>query len=175
MNSLLVSLYTWCFHEGMTGISTKSRAMTGLYYFASGCHNVILRRLTLQSSTQGQRQWELCYVGAADVLIVIWCPSAHPHFLSCRETLGRSQWSCGLRHELHSPAQTLGLWVRISLKAWMFVCIYSVFVLSCVDVAALQRAESPSKESYRLCKRSRNWISDKGPTKGCRAIDKIDR
>jgi hypothetical protein len=36
----------------------------------------------------------------------------------------------------------------------MDVCvfIYSVFVLSCMQVAALRRADSPSKESYRLCK-----------------------
>jgi hypothetical protein len=33
------------------------------------------------------------------------------------------------------------------------VCVYSVFVLSCVQVAALQRADPPSKESYRLCKK----------------------
>jgi hypothetical protein len=64
----------------------------------------------------------------------------------------RLQRLSGLRHELSSLAQTLGLWVRISLEAWMSVCIYSVFVLSCVQVAALQQADSPSKESYRLCK-----------------------
>jgi hypothetical protein len=34
----------------------------------------------------------------------------------------------------------------------MSVCVYSVFVLSCVQVAALRRADPPSKESYRLCK-----------------------
>jgi hypothetical protein len=39
----------------------------------------------------------------------------------------RSQWSRGLRHKLSSPARTLGSWVRIQLKAWMFVCVYSVF------------------------------------------------
>jgi hypothetical protein len=32
------------------------------------------------------------------------------------------------------------------------VCVYSVFVLSCVDVAALRWADPPSKESYRLYK-----------------------
>jgi hypothetical protein len=32
------------------------------------------------------------------------------------------------------------------------VCVYSVFVLPCVQVAALWRAHSSSKESYRLCK-----------------------
>jgi hypothetical protein len=43
-----------------------------------------------------------------------------------------SQWPRGLRHELPSPVPTLRPWVRIPLEAWMFVCIYSVFVLSCV-------------------------------------------
>jgi hypothetical protein len=42
-----------------------------------------------------------------------------------------SQWPRGLRYEMSSPAWTLGSWVRISLEAWMFVCVYSVFVFSC--------------------------------------------
>jgi hypothetical protein len=33
-------------------------------------------------------------------------------------------------------------------------CLF-VFVLSCVQVAALRRAEPPSMESYRLCKKIR--------------------
>jgi hypothetical protein len=33
----------------------------------------------------------------------------------------------------------------------MFVCVYSVFVLFCMYISALQRADPPSKESYRLC------------------------
>jgi hypothetical protein len=32
------------------------------------------------------------------------------------------------------------------------VCVYSVFVLSCVYVAALRRADHSSKEPYRLRK-----------------------
>jgi hypothetical protein len=47
-------------------------------------------------------------------------------------TCCRSQSPRGLRHELFSPAWTLGSWVRIPLKAWMFVYVYSMFVLSCV-------------------------------------------
>jgi hypothetical protein len=31
------------------------------------------------------------------------------------------------------------------------VCVYSVFVLSCMQVAALRRADHSSKESYCLC------------------------
>jgi hypothetical protein len=53
----------------------------------------------------------------------------------------------------------------------MPVCVYSVFVLSCVQVATLQRADPPSKEFYRLCKKiKRLKKSGQGPTKGCRAI-----
>jgi hypothetical protein len=35
----------------------------------------------------------------------------------------------------------------------MSVCFYSVFILFCESVAALQRADPPSKVSYRLCKK----------------------
>jgi hypothetical protein len=63
--------------------------------------------------------------------------------------------SAGHRHELSSPARTLGSWVRIPLRALMFgvcVCVYSVFVLSFVEVKALRRADHSSKESYCLWK-----------------------
>jgi hypothetical protein len=33
----------------------------------------------------------------------------------------------------------------------VFVCVHSMFVLFCVQVAALQRADHSSKESDRLC------------------------
>jgi hypothetical protein len=42
--------------------------------------------------------------------------------------------------------------VAALFKACMSVCVYSVFVLYCVQVAALRQADPPSKESYRLCK-----------------------
>jgi hypothetical protein len=57
----------------------------------------------------------------------------------------------GLRHDLSSPARTLGSCVRIPLEACVSVCIYSVFVLYRVYVTALRRADTPYKESYRLC------------------------
>jgi hypothetical protein len=78
----------------------------------------------------------------------------------------------GLRHEPSSPARTLRSLVRIPLLAWMSVCVYSVFVPSCVQVAALLRADPPSKESYRLSKWSRNCKDVQGSTKGCRDIDR---
>jgi hypothetical protein len=57
----------------------------------------------------------------------------------------RSQRKRGLSHEMSSPARTLGSWVTIPLKAWM-----SLFILCLCYVAALRRADLPSKESYRL-------------------------
>jgi hypothetical protein len=85
---------------------------------------------------------------------------------------GRSERPRGLRHELSSPAQSLGSWYRITLEARMSVRVYSVFVLSGVQVEALRRAELPFKESYRLCKRSRNLKIGQGPTKSYRAINR---
>jgi hypothetical protein len=61
----------------------------------------------------------------------------------------RSEWPRCLRNEPSSFARTLGPWVWIPLKAWMSVCVYSVFVLFCMQPAALRRADPSSKESYR--------------------------
>jgi hypothetical protein len=36
--------------------------------------------------------------------------------------LCRSEWQRGLRHEISSPAQALGSWVRIPLGVWMCLC-----------------------------------------------------
>jgi hypothetical protein len=59
----------------------------------------------------------------------------------------RSRWPRGLRHEPSSLTRRLGLWVQIPIEAWISVCVYSVFVLFCVQVAALRRADPPPKES----------------------------
>jgi hypothetical protein len=61
-----------------------------------------------------------------------------------------SEWPRGLRHGISSLARAVGSWARIPLEAWMFVCVYSVFVLSCMLVAALRKSDHPSKKSYRL-------------------------
>jgi hypothetical protein len=45
----------------------------------------------------------------------------------------------------------------------MSACVYSVFVLSCVQVAALRRDDPPSKQSYRLFKK------DQGTEKAAKA------
>jgi hypothetical protein len=34
---------------------------------------------------------------------------------------GRSQWPRSLRHEMSSPVQTQGSWVRIPFQAWIFI------------------------------------------------------
>jgi hypothetical protein len=61
-------------------------------------------------------------------------PSASPHlkikFYKAME--GRSQWPRSIRQELSSLSRTLESWVRIRLEPCMSVCVYSVFVLSCV-------------------------------------------
>jgi hypothetical protein len=53
-------------------------------------------------------------------------------YVSCRKYSSLPQWLRSLRHEPSLPARTLGPWIRIQLKAWMSVCVYSVFVLFCV-------------------------------------------
>jgi hypothetical protein len=51
------------------------------------------------------------------------------------------------------------------------VCVYSVFVLSYVYVAALRRADHSSKVSYRLCKKDYGPEEEPRATMGCRAIN----
>jgi hypothetical protein len=53
----------------------------------------------------------------------------------------------------------------------MSVCVYSMFVLLCVLVAALRRADLPSKGSYRLCINQETKKAAKVHM-GCRAIDR---
>jgi hypothetical protein len=52
----------------------------------------------------------------------------------------------------------------------MSVCVYSVLVLSCVYVAALRRADPPSKEFYRLYI-DKETEKEVKVHKGCRATD----
>jgi hypothetical protein len=49
----------------------------------------------------------------------------------------------------------------------MCVSVYSVFVLPCVQAAALRRADPPSTESNRLCKKIKKLKKKgHGPTMG---------
>jgi hypothetical protein len=56
----------------------------------------------------------------------------------------------------------------------MSVCVYSVFVLSCVKVVALRRAnmaDPPSKESYRLC--NKDYETEEEPRAQQRAVEPL--
>jgi hypothetical protein len=55
----------------------------------------------------------------------------------------------------------------------MYVCvsIYSVFVLSCVEVAALRRADHSSKKSHRLCKK--DYETEEGARAQKRAVEPL--
>jgi hypothetical protein len=75
------------------------------------------------------------------------------HFTNQLTDFCRSQWPRGPNHELFSLAWTLGSWVRIPLKAWMSVFAFILCMCCAVYVAALRRADPPSKESYRLRKK----------------------
>jgi hypothetical protein len=69
-----------------------------------------------------------------------------------------------------SKAWTVFLRSNTGGRGFESVCIYSVLVLFCVYVAALRRADLPSKKPYRLCIGLRNWKSGQGPAKSLRVI-----
>jgi hypothetical protein len=61
---------------------------------------------------------------------------------------------------LSSLPRTLGSWDRIPLKAWMSMCIYSVFVLSCIS-SDLATGWSPVQGVLSTPLGSRNWSETK--------------
>jgi hypothetical protein len=93
--------------------------------------------------------------------------SFHLRHLICTiwMSASRSQWPHGLRQQVSSPAGTLGSCVRSPLKAWTPVCVYCVRVVLCVG-SGLTSGWSPSKDSYQLCKRWRNWKKRPRSNKG---------
>jgi hypothetical protein len=63
-----------------------------------------------------------------------------------KNTVSRSQWLRGRRHEMSSHAQTLGWWIRIPLEAWMSVRVPSMFVFcigSGLATGLITRQRSP--------------------------------
>jgi hypothetical protein len=68
--------------------------------------------------------------------IIIYKPMFSVFCMSMKVCL-RSECRRGLRHELSSPAQSLGTWVRISLEAWMSVSLFRVHRLGSCDRPAL--------------------------------------
>jgi hypothetical protein len=81
----------------------------------------------------------------------------------------RSQWPRGMRHEMFSPALTLGSWVRILIKVWMSV--YSVFVLG----SGLGTGWSPVEGALQTLLWLRNWSETKRFTDTlCSKVEKQD-
>jgi hypothetical protein len=77
--------------------------------------------------------------------------------------LGRSQWPLGLRHELSS----LGSWVRIPLKAWMYIlCVYVVLYVGRGLATGRFLVQGVPPTVYRIKKLK----SGQGTTCGFRAI-----
>jgi hypothetical protein len=68
-----------------------------------------------------------------------------------------------------SRVRTLESWVRIPLKVWMSVWVYSVFVLFCVWLAALWRAHPRPRGPTDSVKILRNWKSGQDQ-KGVRSL-----
>jgi hypothetical protein len=83
--------------------------------------------------------------------------------------LCRSQYPGGLRHELSSLARTLGSWVRIPLKAWIFGVYMRLF---CVCVVLCVGGGLATSWSLVCEKWLRNWIRGQGPEWSERAIKK---
>jgi hypothetical protein len=90
---------------------------------------------------------------------------AYPHMGRISITYsqhGRSQWQHRLRHELSSPARTLGS----NPTPGMDVCFYSVFVLSCVG-SGLATGCSPFLEVlpivYKIKKLKKNRMFQRCP------------
>jgi hypothetical protein len=61
--------------------------------------------------------------------------------------------------------RTLKHWDRGFEESWKFVCVYSVFVLSCVQVAVLRRADPISKE-FTGCVKNKKLKKRPRPNKG---------
>jgi hypothetical protein len=85
------------------------------------CRQVEIQTRVTDSMTRGNSSM-LCYMSWSQLSVAAFRITVYP-----RERC-RSQWPRGLKHELSSFARTLGSWVRITLEAWMSLCVYSAFV-----------------------------------------------
>jgi hypothetical protein len=132
-----------------------------------------IRDVELSIATAARTSDPTCAVHASLILEMV------DTGLKCRQCFGCRNW-----HTLYLFAERSNVWtVFARWNTWIVgsnptrgvdvcVCVYSVFVLSCVWVAALWRADPPSMESCRLCIGLRNWKSGQGPTYGCAAIER---
>jgi hypothetical protein len=66
---------------------------------------------------------------------------------------GRSQWPRGLSMNSLLSVERCDRGFDSNSRHGCLCVRFSVFLLSCVYVAALRRADHSSKESYRLCKK----------------------
>jgi hypothetical protein len=67
-------------------------------------------------------------------------------YLVVDKTECRSQWPFARSKDVivgSNPTQGIDV----------YVCLFCVYVLSCMQIAALRRANPSTKESYRLCKK----------------------
>jgi hypothetical protein len=80
----------------------------------------------------GSQKWAQNFTPESWQDDIIWRPTKPRYQRKMRSctilltTHSRSQWPRGIRHEMYSPAQTRGAWVRIALEAWMSVCLFCV-------------------------------------------------
>jgi hypothetical protein len=96
--------------------------------------NIVLELLYADRRTGMWRSWQVLQfrerTKISDIRVYYgfeWDSNCKKIFTAGELFTCRSQWSHCLRHEPSSPARTLGSWVRIPLKAWMFVfCVYVV-------------------------------------------------
>jgi hypothetical protein len=85
-----------------------------------------------------------------------------------------SQWPRCLEHKLSLLARTLVSWVRITLKAWMSVCVYYVFLLFCIG-SGLATDWSPVQRVLPIVCRIKKLKKRPRSSKKTRSIDGLVR
>jgi hypothetical protein len=101
------------------------------YEFSTECGHLC----PTQSCKLCSNAWETHRAPAVDINAHVSAGTGLGTFVDCdclcsfKRGLCRGQWPDVRRHELSSPAQTLGLWVRTPLEIQNSVCVYNVFVL----------------------------------------------
>jgi hypothetical protein len=125
--------------SSLTGISCHSNQREG----ERGRKRGIFTLGSLNSSPSWRFVWVTANnLSTAQVIL-------HCRIIELLWMMNQSQWPRSLRYEMSSLVRTRGSWVQIPLKAWIFFCVYSVFL--CVG-RGLATGWSPSKGSYRLFK-----------------------
>jgi hypothetical protein len=110
--------------------STRRRNVAAVT-FIRNLIGIVLRSAMTSRQRVTHLTWEKWCRGCGNVSYLLYV-ALDSRWISVHRWTLRSQWPRGLRHEMSSPARNLLSWVGIPLKAWMSICVYSVFVLSCV-------------------------------------------